>query len=184
MATKVRINLANLLELLELPGLGPQQAEAIVRFRAEHGPIKDAQQLATVLDPLVYTLWQGPEDDERLVEEITRSLQRPAGQAPRGPPAQLEPVGGAVPLDSTFYIVRSTDEEFRAAIGRRDSIVLVKGARQVGKTSLLARGLQQARAGAPGHPGSGPRPATVALTHFQVFNAAQLETVDRFLGRQ
>jgi serine/threonine protein kinase len=59
---------------------------------------------------------------------------------------QLEPVGGAVPLDSKFYIARATDDEFQAAIARQDSIVLVKGARQVGKTSLLARGLQQARA--------------------------------------
>jgi len=42
-----------------------------------------------------------------------------------------EPTGGASPL--------------RAAIARRDSIVLVKGARQMGKTSLLARSLQQAR---------------------------------------
>ncbi|HET6369218.1 MAG TPA: helix-hairpin-helix domain-containing protein [Pseudomonadales bacterium] len=49
MSTKVRINLANAQELLELPGLGPAQAAAIVRFRSEHGPIKDAQQLATIL---------------------------------------------------------------------------------------------------------------------------------------
>ena len=49
MTTKVRINLANPLELLELPGLGPEQAEAIVRFRAEHGPIKDARELAAIL---------------------------------------------------------------------------------------------------------------------------------------
>lgn len=46
---KVRINLANAQELLELPGLGPAQAAAIVRFRSEHGPITDAAQLATVL---------------------------------------------------------------------------------------------------------------------------------------
>ncbi len=60
MATKVRINLANPLELLELPGLGPQQAEAILKFRAEHGPIKDAQQLAAVLGawPLADALWE------------------------------------------------------------------------------------------------------------------------------
>ena len=45
----------------------------------------------------------------------------------------------------SFYIVRPTDENSRQAIARQDSIVLVKGARQVGKTSLLARGLQQAR---------------------------------------
>ncbi len=49
MATKVRVNLANPLELLELPGVGPQQAEAILRFRAEHGPIRDAAQLAGIL---------------------------------------------------------------------------------------------------------------------------------------
>src|SRR2546426_48461 len=60
MATKVRINLASRQELLELPGLGPQQAEAIVKFRAEHGPIKDAQQLATVLgsSPSAGALWE------------------------------------------------------------------------------------------------------------------------------
>ena len=49
MSTKVRINLANAHELLELPGLGPAQVAAIVRFRSEHGPIKDAHQLATIL---------------------------------------------------------------------------------------------------------------------------------------
>ncbi len=49
MMTKVRVNLANPLELLELPGLGPQQAEAIVKFRTEHGPIRDADQLAGIL---------------------------------------------------------------------------------------------------------------------------------------
>jgi DNA-binding winged helix-turn-helix (wHTH) protein len=55
------------------------------------------------------------------------------------------PVSGAVALDSRFYIERRTDAEFLAALKRQDSLVLVKGARQVGKTSLLARGLQQAR---------------------------------------
>ena len=49
MLTKVRVNLANPLELLEVPGLGSAQAEAIVRFRAEHGPIRDAEQLGRVL---------------------------------------------------------------------------------------------------------------------------------------
>lgn len=85
--------------------------------------------------------------------------------------ALLEPVGGAVPLDSRFYIVRSTDEKFRAAIGRQDSIVLVKGARQVGKTSLLARGLQQARE-------SG---AKVVLTDFQNLSADDLNSVEKLL---
>ncbi|MFN0120471.1 MAG: AAA-like domain-containing protein [Blastocatellia bacterium] len=83
----------------------------------------------------------------------------------------LEPPGGAVPLDSRFYITRPTDEKFTAAITRGDSIVLVKGARQVGKTSLLARGLQQARQAG----------ARVVLTDFQSLSAAPLATLDNLL---
>jgi hypothetical protein len=58
MPTKVRINLANAAELLELEGLGPAQVAAIVRHRAEHGPIKDSAELATILSgyPLPDTL--------------------------------------------------------------------------------------------------------------------------------
>ena len=46
---KVRINLANEQELLELPGLGAAGAAAIVQFRSQHGPIKDAAHLASIL---------------------------------------------------------------------------------------------------------------------------------------
>ena len=58
MATKLRVNLANEQELLELPGVGPAQASAIIRYRSAHGPIKDADQLATILIgfPLTETL--------------------------------------------------------------------------------------------------------------------------------
>ncbi len=84
---------------------------------------------------------------------------------------RFEPVGGAIPLDSRFYIERSTDHEFQTAVLRRDSIVLVKGARQVGKTSLLARSLQQAREAG----------ARVALTDFQMLNASHLGAVESLL---
>jgi hypothetical protein len=76
-----------------------------------------------------------------------------------------------VPLESAFYVVRPTDEEFRAAVARRDSIVLVKGAHQMGKTSLLGRGLQQARE-------SGAR---VIQTDLRMLDAADLESVERLL---
>jgi Helix-hairpin-helix motif len=56
MAHKVRINLANPAELLELPGVNPQQVEAILKFRAEHGPIADERQLAGILGG-----WSAPE---------------------------------------------------------------------------------------------------------------------------
>ena len=49
MPHKVRVNTANPQELLEVPGLRPDEADAIVRFRVEHGPITDAEQLSRVL---------------------------------------------------------------------------------------------------------------------------------------
>lgn len=49
MPHKVRVNTANPQELLELPGIRPDEADAIVRFRAEHGPIADAEHLSRVL---------------------------------------------------------------------------------------------------------------------------------------
>jgi hypothetical protein len=86
-------------------------------------------------------------------------------------PLHLESVGGAVPLESRFYIARPADALFHAAISRGESIVLVKGARQMGKTSLLARGLQQARRAG----------AKVILTDVQKFNATELKSIDTFL---
>ncbi len=98
----------------------------------------------------------------RFVAEVTQTKTDGLAQS-------IEPAGGALPLSSPFYIDRSTDEEFFSAIDRRDSIVLVKGPRQVGKTSLLARGLQKARE-------QGNR---VVLTDFQNLNASHLESIEK-----
>ena len=56
----VRVNLANPAELLELPGVGPEQAQAILKFRIEHGPIQNVDQLATILSPwpIAEILWE------------------------------------------------------------------------------------------------------------------------------
>ncbi|HXB21898.1 MAG TPA: AAA-like domain-containing protein [Candidatus Solibacter sp.] len=88
-----------------------------------------------------------------------------AAQTPSGPPV------GALPLHSPLYIARDTDDEFHGAIARRDSFVLVKGARQVGKTSLLARGLQRAREAG----------ATVLLTDFQHLTADAFTNTEKLL---
>jgi serine/threonine protein kinase len=102
----------------------------------------------------------------------TNIAPAPSPQAPRPQSGEmLEPVGGAVPLASQFYIERATDAEFHAAIQRQDSIVLVKGARQVGKTSLLARGLQRARTVG----------AKVVLTDFQSLSADFLESPEKLI---
>jgi len=49
MTNRVRVNLANAGELLELGGISEAEAETIVRFRSEHGPITDGHQLSAVL---------------------------------------------------------------------------------------------------------------------------------------
>jgi hypothetical protein len=124
--------------------------------------------LAAILDRLNYTVWSGPEDNARLVAALVDSLNNPPAPKPEGLRDTGETVGGAVPLDSEFYIVRDTDEQFRTAIARQTSIVLVKGARQMGKTSLLARGLQQAR----------EQGAKVVFTDFQTLNTSHLQSVE------
>ena len=49
MTNRVRLNIANARELLELPGITEAEVETIVRFRSQHGPIADAQQRRAVL---------------------------------------------------------------------------------------------------------------------------------------
>ena len=102
------------------------------------------------------------------VRPIESEDAAPDKAAPREGPA---PPGGALRLNSSFYITRPTDERFREAIKRQDSIVLVKGARQVGKSSLLARGFHQAREAG----------AKVVWTDFQSLNAAYLGSAEKLL---
>jgi len=134
-----------------------------VRINFE-GPLPPV--LAPFLDGIQYARWHSSGDNQVLADEIAASLQCPPKTYPRE--VKLETVGGAVPLDSQFYIVRPTDDDFHKAIARNDSIVLIKGARQMGKTSLMARGLQEARRIG----------ARVVLTDFQKLNASQLESVE------
>lgn len=82
----------------------------------------------------------------------------------------LESVGGAIPLDSNFYIRRDVDTLLSNAVESHESTILIRGARQVGKTSLLARGLAEARK-------AGCR---VILTDFQKLNSSYLESLSDF----
>jgi competence ComEA-like helix-hairpin-helix protein len=71
---KVRVNLANPSELCEIPGIHRSQADAIVKFRSEHGPIKNFSQLTEIMG------------DDRLPESAREQLDfNPA--APTAPEA-------------------------------------------------------------------------------------------------
>ena len=104
------------------------------------------------------------------VRVVTRGVTRTPSST--GATNLIEPPGGALPLHSPLYISRPADDEFCNALARGDSIVLVKGARQVGKTSLLARGLEAARM-------LGSR---VLLIDFQHFGEEAFESSDKLLS--
>jgi len=129
------------------------------------GPLP--QDLSNMLGNLQYALWQNHDDDHALLETLLERLTSPSVPQPK---YELEMVGGAIPLDSKFYIERQEDKDFQNAIARRDSIVLLKGARQVGKTSLLARGIQSAR----------DNGIQVLFTDFQTLTKAQLQNLETF----
>jgi len=153
------------------------------------GPLPEP--LASILDPVQYFLWEGEHDNLGLATELSEALKHLSqeGEAQVEPPGvsapvaaaakpkasptvsrpiALEAIGGAVPLDSEFYIARQADGELQTAIGKRDSIILIKGARQMGKTSLLARGLQYAR----------EQDVKAVSTDLQKFNADSFRTLN------
>jgi DNA-binding winged helix-turn-helix (wHTH) protein len=123
-------------------------------------------ELASILGPHSYATWDGKQDDKRVAQDLVESLLSPSKLS-----RKLVPVGGALPLNSRFYIIRPTDDKFLSAIERRDSIILIKGARQMGKTSLLARGLKQAR----------EIGANVTLTDFQSLSTSDLNPWTPFI---
>jgi Helix-hairpin-helix motif len=72
MPDRVRVNVANPNELLRLPGVGPEQAERIVKFRAQYGPIGNESELSRVLG------WRG------VGESMWGRLDFSSGDARRG----------------------------------------------------------------------------------------------------
>lgn len=82
----------------------------------------------------------------------------------------LEPPGGAVLLSSRFYVKRHGDAVVHNAVIRRDGLVRIRGPRQVGKSSLLARGLAHAR----------QTGARVVVTDLQRIGVNDLSNLDDF----
>lgn len=143
------------------------------------GPLPD--RIGYILAQVETIFWQDAGDDNNVVTFILKSSGAPSkdieaavaaysAPLPRPLAEDLEAYGGLVPLRSRFYIERDADRPFLAAVAQRHSVVLLKGARQIGKSSLLARGLHQAES-------SGAR---VALTDFQKLSGEDLTTLQTF----
>ena len=131
-------------------------------------PLPPSAAMADILNPLQQLHWRSADDNDTLLIDVLKALE--FFPTPPGP-VHMEPIGGGMPVDSPYYIERTTDAEFHQAVSQLHSIVLVKGARQMGKTSLLARALHQARR----------RGTKVVRTDLQKLNRAQMESPSSFL---
>jgi len=101
---------------------------------------------------------------EQIRSEVGASI---ASDTPLSP----APIHGALPFHSRYYVERPADGNVQSAVARRDSVVLLKGPRQTGKTSLLARVLEQSRRGG----------VQTIIIDFQKFNAEHLQSMEAFL---
>jgi len=126
--------------------------------------------LAAIIDSLQHASWQKDGDERGICERLHASIEESKPPPPTngiegesGPTAtegtneaplpstdprfleQLETPGGAVRLSSPFYIERRADRELSNLILSMGETALIKGPRQVGKSSVLARLYQHAR---------------------------------------
>lgn len=95
----------------------------------------------------------------------------PAGNSATGvSPGSLESPEGTMDANSRLYVERSFDDLAVGAIRRQGETVVIKGPRQMGKSSLLARVMDTAR-----HQGK-----QVAYLDFQEFEKSDLAHADDF----
>jgi hypothetical protein len=112
--------------------------------------------------------WNGPNDDSTMVQQVKLAIQNSSTEL--GPDHHLDAAGGAVSPDSVYYVTRDADQEVRNAIRARESLILIRGPRQIGKTSLIGQGVKLVDDLGWRH----------VSTDFQMISPAQLSDADRF----
>ncbi len=99
--------------------------------------------LAAYLDHFQYVLWRGPEDTPRVIEQLMRVISgeglRRVEETSSPASTRLEMPGGAMHPSSAFYVERYSDTLAMEAIQRQGVTLVIKGPRQMGKSSLLVR---------------------------------------------
>jgi hypothetical protein len=147
---------------------GRRAAEGAPRFLpvrvAYHGPLGYA--LGAWVNPYQWTTWETGTDTQRVLQQILDVIEAraeapepgvpaPAGLIPSDEFRRPEPTadlsrlgrpGGVLRPDDPFYIERPADREILdIAHHLLEETVLIKGPRQVGKSSLLGRYLAECR---------------------------------------
>jgi hypothetical protein len=110
-----------------------------------------------MLNPIQHLEWESIEEGARQIEQLWRAIRTPAAE-------QID-----APSEEETYIERECDRELDNAIRLRERLIIIRGARQIGSTSLIGRSLRKAKQ-------SG---AKVLYTDFQAFNHEQLASVDQ-----
>lgn len=152
-------------------------------------------EMGAYLEPVQYTFWTSDRDSDRVTSELLAAIgageklpltlqesdttirrlhEATEKQGAPLPQAELRFETGAVRLGSAFYVARPEDA---ALLGRvcnpEGDTLIVKGVRQVGKSSLLARAAAAAREGG----------GQVLHLDFQSLEQGQLKDLDSLLRR-
>jgi hypothetical protein len=114
-----------------------------------------------ILNPIQHLEWESIEEGERKIEQLWRAIRTAAASSTE---KQID-----APSEEETYVERECDGELDNAIRQRERLIIIRGARQIGSTSLIARSLRKAKQ-------SG---AKVLYTDFQAFNHDQLASVDQ-----
>src|SRR5262249_27405220 len=145
--------------------------------------------------PIQWALWESEADTTRLIAELSKAIGEEAllpspATTPSGQSAELHPPSalaqprkldptkvdspeGTIDPESTFYIVRNTDEVAHNAIQRKGVTITIKGPRQMGKSSLLIRTMEAAvKAG-----------KRAVFLDYQLIENEALSEADRFYRR-
>ncbi len=104
-----------------------------------------------------------PEKPIEVVEPKNESLPLPN--------APLEIPGGTISLNSKFYVERENEKYFISKVKQEGALLKIKGPRQFGKTSLMARLIQYAK----------DNDHLVVPLSLQQFNAKNLQDLNKFL---
>jgi hypothetical protein len=112
-------------------------------------------------------VWNHPSDDNQVVGKVMAGI---SGTAPVVSAPSLSEPAGAIRPSTRFYTLRKSDADLDSALWAAESVILIRGPRQIGKTSLIGRGAELANA---------LNWRTVS-TDFQKLNAFQLTDVDKF----
>ncbi len=157
------------------------------------GPLE--YELELHIGHLQHVSWEGPDASQHVYEQIERASRAgPTAAAPNAGPKGTEAAkvpdeparpeaardtrtasapGGTIRWDDPFYISRPADGVVQECATRIGQTVVIKGPRQVGKSSLLLRYLHDCQQ-------AGKR---LAYVDFQVFTGHDMEDYPRFLSR-